>query len=569
MRKKTLLLVILLMTISLIGLIGFQVYWIHHAVRMEEEVFDRNVNDALQQVARRLETQEAIHFLKEEAPQIRAAALSPEPPALPKAEPPRPASANKKRSKTLTLAAPAVLPAPAAKAVSPSHPLLVSPPQMAISASQMTTFSASNVLIAKTNTIGFASGKESKANLHLKGVRVEVPAGKPTEFFGKGSTDSVVIWKIIAAQIPMMDSFHRNNPTKFLSSDSGVVFRMSPDSILRAHQQDLLRQIKTKNIKEVRVVKGKGIDIIVDTLPNQTWRRAITLAKDSIGNAMALFGQATKERKAIGKVSSTTGFSSTLTPSVSQRKTKEKSTLSSLPKATPEKAPQKKAEAKAQHLNKVMQQMAVEYVRKEKPLAERLQELQVNELLTDELAARNITTPYKCSLQTAASTGNPNIVLASAGGIRLPSTLKENEYAVRLFPNDVMTAPGFLLLNFPDRNLYVWQSLLLPSAISVLFTLIIILTFSFTLYTILRQKKISEIKNDFINNMTHEFKTPIATISLALDALVNPKVRKDEARVDYYARIIKDENKACTSRWKKCCRRPSWSGERFNWLLRK
>jgi two-component system phosphate regulon sensor histidine kinase PhoR len=85
--------------------------------------------------------------------------------------------------------------------------------------------------------------------------------------------------------------------------------------------------------------------------------------------------------------------------------------------------------------------------------------------------------------------------------------------------------------------------MLLPTSISVLFTLVMVLTFAFTLYTILRQKKLSDIKNDFINNMTHEFKTPIATISLALDALVNPKVRNDETKIDYYARIIKDENK--------------------------
>ena len=58
----------------------------------------------------------------------------------------------------------------------------------------------------------------------------------------------------------------------------------------------------------------------------------------------------------------------------------------------------------------------------------------------------------------------------------------------------------------------------------------------------LRQKKMSEIKNDFINNMTHEFKTPIATISLAVDALRNEKVQQDRKKMSYFSEIIKEEN---------------------------
>ncbi|RNI27977.1 sensor histidine kinase [Rufibacter immobilis] len=544
MRKKTLLWVIVLMSISLIGLIGFQVYWIHHAVQMEAEVFDRNVNDALHQVARRLETQEAVHFLKEEAPQIRAAAFSSEPLTLSPSENSQSTPVNNKQLRTQALAAPAVPPASAVQTASPPHPPLLSPGPLAIATSEMTAFSASNVVVSKAKTIAIASGKEPQTNIYLKGVRVEAPAGKPVEIFGKGPTDSVVIWKIIAAQKPMLDSFHRNNPVKYLSGplDSSIVFRMSSDSLLRASQQELLRQIKNRNIKEVRVLKGKGIDIVVDTLPNKTWRQAITLTKDSIGGAAALLGQMSKERRSAGVAPATVGFGSAFSHPVPQQVRKKRAAPSASRKLPLEKETHEKAEAKAQHLNKVMQQMAVEYVRKEKPLAVRLEQLDLDQLLADEFLTRNIITTYHHRIQSAADNIHPTIRLTSNKETVLPQ-LGENEYAVRLFPNDVMSAPSFLLLQFPDRNLYVWQSLLIPAIISVLFTLIIILTFSFTLYTILRQKKISEIKNDFINNMTHEFKTPIATISLALDALVNPKVRKDEVRVDYYARIIRDENK--------------------------
>ena len=78
---------------------------------------------------------------------------------------------------------------------------------------------------------------------------------------------------------------------------------------------------------------------------------------------------------------------------------------------------------------------------------------------------------------------------------------------------------------------------------SVLFTLIIIAAFFLTVSALLRQKKLSAIKNDFINNMTHEFKTPLATISLAVDALRNEKVAQDKEKSEYFSSIIKEENK--------------------------
>ncbi|RYY98003.1 MAG: HAMP domain-containing histidine kinase [Chitinophagaceae bacterium] len=78
--------------------------------------------------------------------------------------------------------------------------------------------------------------------------------------------------------------------------------------------------------------------------------------------------------------------------------------------------------------------------------------------------------------------------------------------------------------------------------IAVIFTIIILTAFYLTVSTIFRQKKLSEIKNDFINNMTHEFKTPIATISLAVDALRNEKVQQDVKKLSYFSDIIKEEN---------------------------
>ncbi len=106
-----------------------------------------------------------------------------------------------------------------------------------------------------------------------------------------------------------------------------------------------------------------------------------------------------------------------------------------------------------------------------------------------------------------------------------------------LVPEEVMTVV------VPDIRRLVLKQMRWMIIGSVFFTLIIITAFYVTVYALLRQKKLSEIKNDFINNMTHEFKTPLATISLAVDALRNDKVVQDRQKMDYFSGIIKEENK--------------------------
>src|SRR5690606_12709718 len=98
----------------------------------------------------------------------------------------------------------------------------------------------------------------------------------------------------------------------------------------------------------------------------------------------------------------------------------------------------------------------------------------------------------------------------------------------------------YLYLKEP-RN-YIAQRSALVILFSVLLCVIIIVAFVITVSTVFKQKKLSEIKTDFINNMTHEFKTPLATISLAVDALGYEKVQNNKDQVVYYAGIIKEEN---------------------------
>lgn len=106
-----------------------------------------------------------------------------------------------------------------------------------------------------------------------------------------------------------------------------------------------------------------------------------------------------------------------------------------------------------------------------------------------------------------------------------------------------LVADGNVYVIIPHQKSSIIKELSWMIAGAVLFTLIIITAFYLTVSTLLKQKKISEIKSDFINNMTHEFKTPIATISLAVDALKNDKVIGNIEKTNYFTTIIKDENK--------------------------
>src|SRR5690606_19884443 len=99
----------------------------------------------------------------------------------------------------------------------------------------------------------------------------------------------------------------------------------------------------------------------------------------------------------------------------------------------------------------------------------------------------------------------------------------------------------YLTLIVPNEKTIVLREITWFIVGAVIFTLIIITAFFITLRTLLRQKKLSEIKSDFINNMTHEFKTPLATISLAVDALRNEKVMGDKEKSIYFTNIIKEE----------------------------
>jgi two-component system phosphate regulon sensor histidine kinase PhoR len=121
--------------------------------------------------------------------------------------------------------------------------------------------------------------------------------------------------------------------------------------------------------------------------------------------------------------------------------------------------------------------------------------------------------------------------------------LYNSKYKINLSPDNIFIKPQYLSVYFPGQNRYLLSSLWFMLLISVAFTLVLVFSFYYTISTIFKQKKLSEIKNDFISNMTHEFKTPISTISLACEVLNDASIEKTKERTANYVKMISDENK--------------------------
>ncbi len=169
------------------------------------------------------------------------------------------------------------------------------------------------------------------------------------------------------------------------------------------------------------------------------------------------------------------------------------------------------------------------------PITDRISNNEIRLNLDNELRTRNINTPFEYAvfsedLITRVKSDNFEMTNGSS-------------YEVPLFIDNEGFSDYKLFVSFPDKKGYILSTITNNLLLAALFILAIIFVFASSLYQMLKQKKISEIKTDFINNMTHEFKTPIATINLAIDAINNPKIINDQEKVKRYAEMIREENK--------------------------
>jgi two-component system phosphate regulon sensor histidine kinase PhoR len=171
-----------------------------------------------------------------------------------------------------------------------------------------------------------------------------------------------------------------------------------------------------------------------------------------------------------------------------------------------------------------------------KPIHDRISNNVLNRTIKEELVKKNIHLDFKYGVYSV-----DGLATKLKSGYYTINTKESFEYP--LFRDAQGNASYYLNVTFPRENEHILSGISNILLLSLFFIFIIIIAFSSSLYQLIRQKKIAEIKTDFINNMTHEFKTPIATINLALDSIKNPKILGDDAKVLRYVEMIREENK--------------------------
>lgn len=426
MKRKSILLIIGLMSFALLGVLAVQWYFIRQSYQLKSQLFDQSVNESLNNVVQKLEKQDAFNFLLNKAVDTQKVNRQ----------------LQEKRA---------------------SYQLVETKKQ-------------------KVNYVAFLKQQQSKAD-SLFNVR-----------------DS-----LIRSKYPLVLAYEGDEEEAYLpeiSPNFQVEVFQYEDAFGRLHQQTLTRavpQAYQKNTKKRKNSKADSVKKYVVFDP-QTGPRLITLARPELKN---------------------------ITPE-ELKEEKEKNQIKYVKQLLDSAQEQKKD---------VIQDLAQELNQRTVPLKKRIQPLLLESLLKTEFNNKGISSDFSYLVKT----GNADsVIFRKATNTAIFE--EANTYRVQLFPKEMLREAGWLMISFPDKNKYILSNMSLILGLSGGLLLVLLFAFGYTLQMILQQKKISEMKTDFINNMTHEFKTPVATIMIASEALKDSEVKKDQSRIDKLANIIYDEN---------------------------
>lgn len=209
--------------------------------------------------------------------------------------------------------------------------------------------------------------------------------------------------------------------------------------------------------------------------------------------------------------------------------------------ASPKPTPTKRSRTVVQRqvpIDSLLAQVTLDFISPKLPIEQRITQIQFDSLLQSNLKQRGIQLPFQYWI-----TREQGDTAAFVFGNRQLPPNQSHLYQTRLFPNDLFHLNEQLMLYFVDESAYLSEGMTAMYLLSGLLFLLIGGIFYAAFRYLMHQKRLSDIKSDFINNMSHEFKTPIATINLATDALNNDKVRAQPAQIHKYVSIIKSENR--------------------------
>ncbi|MEJ8800624.1 sensor histidine kinase [Pontibacter sp. H249] len=557
MSKHVIIGVLVLMSISLLGVVGLQLYWINNAIQVKQAEFDRSVNEALARVVEKLETQEAASVVANQMATLKRDSSATE-------------TTSKVKATVTTKQAPkAEKPAEQMRTTSGTGSkgaITITRVEPRTTATQNHTLQRASVNHSKGIQLYFSradSTQLKQAINKLSGGRTTiVPStinGSATQFqrIAPSKAESLSVAHLKKGSIYRLEQMP--DTARFVRFRNGSVdFSVDTLRIMALKLDSLMR--KSRQYREFRPMEVASVDINNDSIiiiQSNNGAKLYTLSHgkphrqgSNPNNRTRVYTRGLKPAEITTEAHI---FSYTIpeaTSPAAKQKQKQKQQIKDTLQAVVKplhlaKAPNPKSktsaiskiEVKKDLLNDVVQKMVVEYVVKNEPLKNRLNLQTLPDLLQTELQNKGINMEFGYCV---VSGQNDTVAAHHIKPLKLNNL---PTYKASLFPNDIFEKQDYLGLYFADSRSYAIKSLWGMLSLSALFTLVMIATFGTTIHIIYKQKKLSEMKNDFINNMTHEFKTPIATISLATDAIANPKIYEHPEKVKHYTSIIKQENK--------------------------
>ena len=436
MTKRKIQGIVGLMCLALIGLIGFQWYFISEAIAVRNEQFNHKVAESVQQVVHRLEKQEMLYLLQQR----------------------------------------------------------IDNEQQKAKLEEMTRVSE----VSRPKSTGKQSEQVAVARPSAQQVPARVPAIIPSGMEVSIGPSGEVSYQYFMEVAP---------------SDA-----LSPNFRVMAERQ----QQVIEEFFQAQRLGAAGLDEFI--------RRRMA-EEQNLGNALqSVQGEQGQAVLAKGNKSA-----------VSEKSRKPYDALTA--KSQKPRSSDRRPSDRTQLLREVMQDL----VYTQRPIEERVNRFLLDSLLKKELVQNGITLPYEFAVRAQAGR---NLLFSTAD--LNSGTWEQSAYKASLFPSEMLSGNNLLYVVFPDQQQYILRKMSAMFASSGVLLLVILACFYVAVSTILKQKTLSDIKNDFINNMTHEFKTPISTIALATD-MARENVYNGQAtgaaaaelpaRIDRYLGIIREENK--------------------------
>ncbi|ARK09889.1 HAMP domain-containing sensor histidine kinase [Fibrella sp. ES10-3-2-2] len=431
MSTKQIRWIVLSMAVGLLGLVGFQLYWISNALHLQKEQFDYKVTDALQEVVRSLERQEIQYQARH-----------------------RLAAQQQQRQ---------------LKAIGKGNQL-----------AEHTDAAPRSRSVARRDNHRSAQSPNSSSAYPLEGrpgtVTIQMDALQPIQR------------SLTPEQLRTVDEFYKQQDELMAAGD-----------------------LEAQLIQQERF--GRWIDQVLQSHINEVLRSSSGLVvPDSVSQAgqSRTYGAATRQSK-LGK----------------PRPKKTSLSTDKLVESTPTDnnvSNRPGSGTSVTDQSETIKDIFRGVLMADRPLAERVNRFMLDTLLRQALSERGISIPFDYAVRSPqqgdllfTSTGLTLGNMPVAARTAIQQQFEESTYKAALFPNNMLETGNYLYLFFPDQRAFILSRMTATLAGSAILILVIMGCFYVAITTILRQKKMADIKNDFINNMTHEFKTPISTIGLAVE----------------------------------------------------